>query len=259
MNSTCSAILSDQPVVNVLPPTNRKVTLEDANICANNPISVTVENSETDVIYRIFNITNSEVFSEDFIGNGKDLVLTSYLVTDTIDIEVTGELGSCNVSFTSAKIEPRGTPESTITDAGGILTASKGESYQWYLDGKIILGANKQEYSPRELGDYTVKVTSNGCSVVSEPFSATVLGLEDLIKSGELSVFPNPTSGVLNIKQDGRFNRLTIYNLMGQVIVTKDIVFQNEVVMLSFLQPGQYILELTGKSESVKVNIQKHK
>ncbi|WP_221418019.1 T9SS type A sorting domain-containing protein, partial [Fulvivirga kasyanovii] len=61
------------------------------------------------------------------------------------------------------------------------------------------------------------------------------------------------------IKQDGRFSRITIYNLMGQVVLAKDIVFQNEVVMLSFLQPGQYILELTGKSESVKLNIQKHR
>ncbi|UII35137.1 PKD domain-containing protein [Fulvivirga ulvae] len=259
LNSSCSAILSDQPEVNVLPPTFREVTLEDANICAENSINITVENSEAGVVYRIFNVTTSEVFSDDFTGNGENLVLTSYPVTDTIDIEVTGELGSCNVSFTSIKIEPRAIPESTITESGGVLAASEGESYQWYLNGKIILGANKKTYSPRELGDYTVKITSNGCSVVSEPYSATVLGLEDLLKSGDLNVFPNPTSGVLNIKQDGRFNRMTIYNLMGQVVLTKDIIFHNEVVTLSFLQPGQYILELTGKSESVKVNIQKHR
>lgn len=259
MNSTCSAILANQPEINVLPPTFREMVLEDASVCMENTISITVKNSESGVVYRIFNITDSEVFSDDFTGDGSDLILTSYPVMDTIEVEVMGELASCNVAFESMEITPRAIPTATITESGGTLTASEGEKYQWYLNGKIILGANKQTYEVRELGSYTVKITSNDCPVVSTAYEVTVLGLEDLLKSGELNVYPNPTSGVLNIKQNGKFNRMTIYNLMGQIVLAKDIVFQNEVVMLSFLQPGQYILELTGKSESVKLNIQKHR
>lgn len=259
--SSCSLILTSQPEVSVLAPTYSELSIGNTDVCTEESLNITVKGSEENVIYTIYDITNSKVFSDEFIGTGEDLVVSSFPVTDTIQVKLMAELSDCSAEYDPFYIIPRPAPEAaTITpEAGGALKASAGESFQWFLDGEAIAGGTKQILQPRVFGEYTVEVISNGCSSVSTPYTPTVLGIEDLLKSGDLSVFPNPTSGVLNIKQDGRFSRITIYNLMGQVVLAKDIVFQNEVVMLSFLQPGQYILELTGKSESVKLNIQKHR
>ncbi|WP_281353138.1 PKD domain-containing protein [Fulvivirga kasyanovii] len=261
LTSSCSLILTTQPEASVLAPTYSELSMGNTDVCTEESLNITVISSEENVIYTIYDITNSKVFSNEFIGTGEDLVLSSFPVTDTIQVKLMAELSDCSTQYDPFYIIPRPAPEdATITpEAGGALKASKGESFQWYLDGEAIAGGTKQILHPRVFGEYTVEVITNGCSSISSPYTPTILGIEDLLKSGELSVFPNPTSGVLNIKQDGRFSRITIYNLMGQVVLTKGIVFQNEVVMLSFLQPGQYILELTGKSESVKLNIQKHK
>ena len=37
------------------------------------------------------------------------------------------------------------------------------DTYQWYKDGQLIVGANLASYTPTDIGDYYVKVSSGGC------------------------------------------------------------------------------------------------
>ncbi len=52
----------------------------------------------------------------------------------------------------------------TITQSGSNLVSSATTGNQWYLNGTIITGATNQTYTPTTTGNYTVVVTSNGCS-----------------------------------------------------------------------------------------------
>ncbi|MBS4043265.1 MAG: PKD domain-containing protein, partial [Chitinophagaceae bacterium] len=56
------------------------------------------------------------------------------------------------------------------------LTSSTGNSYQWYLNGSTISGANGSTYNATATGNYTVAITnSNGCtSIQSTATSVTV-------------------------------------------------------------------------------------
>jgi hypothetical protein len=52
-------------------------------------------------------------------------------------------------------------------------------SYQWYLNGSPIQGADQQNYTPLGAGVYTVEaITANACSSISEPL--LLVGLEDV-------------------------------------------------------------------------------
>ncbi|MCB9192173.1 MAG: alpha/beta hydrolase [Flavobacteriales bacterium] len=70
-------------------------------------------------------------------------------------------------------------PVVSITDLGGTLQASGNyPSYQWYLNGMAISGADQPQYSPMAAGTYTVEaITTNGCGAFSEPL--VLVGIEE--------------------------------------------------------------------------------
>ena len=57
----------------------------------------------------------------------------------------------------------------TISQTGSVvLSTASGQSYQWFRDGSVIVGATANTYTANTAGSYTVRVTtSSGCSAVS--------------------------------------------------------------------------------------------
>ncbi len=95
--------------------------------------------------------------------------------------------------------------------AGGsvLLTSSSASGNQWYLDGNPIGGATNQSFSAGASGNYTVVVTTNGCS--SAASSAT-------------SVTVNPTPAIPTITPDGP----TTFCAGGSVLLTSSSASGNQ-------------------------------
>ncbi len=130
-------------------------------------------------------------------------------------------------------------PVSTISENGGILTSTvTGISYQWFLNGTAISGANSISHTATVTGDYTVEVTfSNGCPTVSSPFSfSSSLGI--YTNTHKVRVYPNPTSGIINLSKN--YN-VEIYSVTGQRI---DSRFNESVIDLSYYANGIYYLKV---------------
>jgi hypothetical protein len=70
------------------------------------------------------------------------------------------------------------------------------------------------------------------------------------------SVYPNPTSGILNIKSNEDVDNVTVYNLLGQNVASFD---KNQItdssVDLSELSKGLYLVKITSgdKSQTIRV------
>lgn len=144
----------------------------------------------------------------------------------------------------------------TITYMGGELFASPtvGVSYQWYLNGVAIPGANLAGYTPTANGDYTVTYTdANGCtSVLSLPTTVTDIGSgmeEESISN--LLLYPNPTHDILSIDFGAEVSgQLTITNITGQVVLTIPVVDKTTVTLHTFsLSNGVYQISLTHLSK----------
>jgi len=93
-------------------------------------------------------------------------------------------------------------PTVTITETTGVFSTVAGAAYQWFLDGNPIPGATSQNYTPVTAGMYTVEVTfPNGCVGMSEGYPFGIFGISTL-SMAELSMYPNPTTGMLNLAFD---------------------------------------------------------
>lgn len=143
------------------------------------------------------------------------------------------------------------------------LTASTGDSYQWYRNNAAISGATDQILETGENGLYTVEVTINGCAVRATTLNVVILvtGLEDdIVFSNTVTMFPNPVKSKLNIKVSNEVmgqHGINFYNTDGRLIRVenqiKDEVEEIFTFDISNLPQGNYLIQVVSpKGVSVK-------
>jgi len=80
------------------------------------------------------------------------------------------------------------------------------------------------------------------------------VGLSDLLSKANVSMFPNPTHGILNVNLNGYKSEVVNMNISdsrGSVVMRKEILKSSNVFDLSSLPKGIYIVELkSGKNIS---------
>ncbi|MES2592298.1 MAG: T9SS type A sorting domain-containing protein [Bacteroidota bacterium] len=104
--------------------------------------------------------TNSSTFTTTSLTNAQ--IVTCVLTSNMPD--VTGSPVTSNGITMTITSSP---PVPTISLSGTVLTSSAATGNQWYLEGVLIPGAVSQTYTINQNGNYTVVVTSGGCSSTS--------------------------------------------------------------------------------------------
>jgi len=116
-------------------------------------------------------------------------------------------------------------------------------------------------FTPNAVGQFTITYSvtdANNCSG-STTQTLNVLncvGIDEQ-QGGEISVYPNPSTGIINIdlgENLGDIQKIRIRNTTGQVVKTLDlntIVINGSTIMLDFhdISNGLYFVELIGKTE----------
>ncbi len=147
---------------------------------------------------------------------------------------------------------------------GGDLCIPSGEigsTYEWYLDGNVILTAFDTCYTPTTNGDYEVVCTnSNGCSATSTAVTVNDVSLIEKYLSQSVIVSPNPTmDNVQIVLPELKENvRLTLTDAHGKVMETYMISGTSSMLDLSDSAPGVYMLTFESERESVTKRIVKH-
>jgi hypothetical protein len=117
------------------------------------------------------------------------------------------------------RITPR--PNATIafdSVSGNATVPSGADSYQWFLGGQPIVGAVSSTLSITNPGSYTVLVTKNGCSRLSNPVIVMGTALAQLSEE-EVVVYPNPVSDALTIDLTMHFAglvRISLRDMAGK-------------------------------------------
>jgi hypothetical protein len=151
-----------------------------------------------------------------------------------------------------------------ISLIGNLLVANTAGTYIWYFNGVIIPGANAQTYHPTFMGDYTaIRDTGNCQSLPSNDIYISLLDVNELGAQGSISVFPNPSSGIVTIELGTHAGdvKMDVYNLLGQGLLHQDISGQSHYTAdLSYLPEGAYFVvvrEMDGTSKTFKIQLQK--
>ena len=169
----------------------------------------------------------------------------------------TQTVSGCESAATLVTIDVFANPTPTITVTGGnILTTGVYNSYQWFVDGAILVGETSQSYTATSSGGYWVTVTdSNGCTATSAVESVTIIGVEELVISTNMNIYPNPNTGIFNLKihSDVRTEaQLQVLNIMGQIVYLTQFEFNGTYIQeidLSGSSTGVYYLKVISNRE----------
>lgn len=150
-------------------------------------------------------------------------------------------------------------PTVTISEAGGVLTATQGASYQWYFNGSPIPNGTNQTLNATAVGQYTVSVTfANSCVGTSGIFSYGLAGI-DILSELELNIYPNPTNGILNLSFNGQIANndmnILIFDQTGRQILNIQTQMQENIQLdLIDLESGSYqaVILMDGYEKTIR-------
>lgn len=136
----------------------------------------------------------------------------------------------------------------TITENNQILTSSSASTYQWYKNGQLISNANTQNYTPTDSGVYVVRITDSiGCVyryAVGFKYNTTVsTGISTVIGDNEISIYPNPTEGLVKVMLTNalKISDISILNMQGQVVMSTS---NQTEIDLSNIPNGIYFIQI---------------
>lgn len=129
------------------------------------------------------------------------------------------------------------------------LTATGANTYSWNTtsSGSAIV------VNPTTNTVYTVTGTdANGCSNLSTITQSVSLctGITQLVNESSVSVFPNPFTDVITIKNTFDNSSIVIVDVLGKVVFEKQIVSSETSIDLSELKTGFYQLIVKGEDNS---------
>jgi hypothetical protein len=187
-----------------------------------NSLPVISANSGSVCSGQSFTITPSGANTYTFSGGPivTPTTTSSYSVTGTSSTGCTSSASAVsNVTVNSLPIINANTSNTLIcTGQSATLTATGANTFTWNPGGT----GNNIVISPTVSTTYTVTgINATGCSNTSS-FTQSVsacTGLSSVISTDcNLSIFPNPTNGVLSIKYESDKFEIKIYNSLGELV-----------------------------------------
>ncbi len=147
--------------------------------------------------------------------------------------------------------------DNTVTINSNMLTANQaGATYQWINcnTDTDIAGAVNQTFAAPVNGNYAVRVTTGGCTEVSDCIQVSALGV-DTLDPETVNVYPIPTEEELNIELPVfDKGKMQILNLAGRVLVEEDITENNFQWDVSGLSSGLYFIKFEVDGKTVVLN-----
>ena len=150
-----------------------------------------------------------------------------------------------------------------VTQQSDTLFATAANSYQWYLNGNILLGETNFYLVVTQNGQYSVEtIDTNGCNSVSSAFNYNFVGDKNLSLEFTSRLIPNPfesSAEIIITNSTATELMVKVYNTLGNLVYSniEKISSQttNKVVLpFSNFNSGIYyiILESMGKVKTIK-------
>ena len=134
---------------------------------------------------------------------------------------------------------------STLTVSAQEVVSTQGDSY-----------SNASGNIDFTIGEVIINTGTDGSNDLTQGFHQTnwnFVGLEDHSPSYEATIYPNPTSEVLNIKTSTFENvTYTLYDAQGKLVMQDMLSAEQTPIQVSQLAPGSYSLTLNNQTQNLK-------
>jgi hypothetical protein len=130
-------------------------------------------------------------------------------------------------------------------------------TFQWYVDGILIPGAEESTYlvdtaidTPEVFRTFSVVVTNNGnCSTTGITEVSQVMLSSEEFSMENFRLSPNPFSHFLNIKSVETIQQLAIFNVVGQLVYSQKGAATEMKLDLSSLPSGNYFAKINSEQQ----------
>ena len=146
----------------------------------------------------------------------------------------------------------------------GSLTDRNADMYMFdslYFSPRIMTGAEAGEFHLRyAIGDADYW-DRNPNEVISEPLPITIIddtGINEMLSSANISLYPNPTSDVLSIDFNAYMSEtvsMKITDLSGKIHMSKILQQSKNSIDVSRLADGMYVVQLSSGARSYSTKI----
>jgi hypothetical protein len=174
------------------------------------------------------------------------------------DVAYSGEY-SCYVTINGCASDPSITqaeilPAPNVQDIfysyfdNTLNSSTQGELFKWYLNGELIQNDTFPKLIVNSNGTYQLEIIyENGCSRRSQLFDFNSLGINPLVSSNLISIYPNPSNGEFAIQTDEN-GIVEMYDVAGKLIYKSKVQKGKNDVNIGNCASGFYILKLESKS-----------
>jgi hypothetical protein len=144
------------------------------------------------------------------------------------------------------------------------LTISSNQTaalYQWLnCDSGLIPIASEtsQAYTVTSNGNYAVEINLGGCIDTSACTLITGIGMNDENELANIHVYPNPTKDNIQLELNIPLQKIEVVlkNVMGQIIFSRELMSQRQILIEINSEPGIYFLETilnNGNTQVIKI------
>ena len=188
-------------------------------------------------------------------------------VTTPFYVKVTNASG-CSDALLTAKAIVLPKADTTVTRTGHVLQAvvNAAYSYQWLNNGTAIPGATASNYTVTADGVYSVKITLGTCPDTSSAHPVNITGIAKQAGSLNLNVYPNPSTGIFNLKAEGLSNatgngKVTAHvtDALGRTVLEQTFEPNTDALNtqldLSGMPSGLYTLQLVSGSSHATLRL----
>jgi hypothetical protein len=106
------------------------------------------------------------------------------------------------------------------------------------------------------IGEVVINTGTDGTNDITQGFHQTnwnFLGVEDFAPTYEATVFPNPTSELLNIRTSAFENvTYTLYDAQGKMVMQDKLSAEQTPIQVGQLPSGNYSLTLNNETQNLK-------
>jgi hypothetical protein len=184
---------------------------------------------------------------------------TIYSVTGT---DGNGCTATAQTSITVDNITVPYIGTDTMVCAGSTVTLSAGAGYDSYSWSNLATtSATTVDSSTAHVGAGTLKVyvnvTKGACSATSDTINITFTictGLIEYSNNSSIRLFPNPTTGLVNVEVNGIDGNaiMKVYSIQGQEVFNKELNGNIKTELdLTGLSKGIYLIKITNEKTNI--------
>jgi GEVED domain/Secretion system C-terminal sorting domain/Ig-like domain CHU_C associated len=193
-------------------------------------------------------------------------VLDAATLLETGSYWVSQSVGECTSIVTQVAVTVNEIPDAPVavevqtfttgeTVADLDVTFAEGTTVNWYIFDEDVYVAIPATATLENGVTYYVSQSNGACESERTPITANVAAGTEGFNAKSLSVYPNPSNGVINVSANANLTHLVLNNLLGQKVMEQNINATQAQLNISALAAGTYMLQVASGNSTATVKV----